>query len=182
MTKKTLIVSGHPDLADDSLANKVIIDELLKLLPGAEADLLDRLYPDYRIDRAAEQEKLLATDVIILQFPLFWYHMPSLLERWMEQSFKHGFSHGSKGDKLKGKKVVVSFTAGAPEEVYTGETDFSHLVIPAVKAMCRLTQMEYVGYVFTGGVSYADRATKSEGIVERAREHARKVAAMVEAI
>ena len=65
-----LIVSGHPRLGDDSLANKTIVEELTSLIPGAVVDQLDELYPDYRIDVAAEQAKLAAADVIVLQYPL----------------------------------------------------------------------------------------------------------------
>ena len=40
-----LIVSGHPRLGDDSLANKTIVEELTSLIPGAVVDQLDELYP-----------------------------------------------------------------------------------------------------------------------------------------
>ena len=108
-----LIVSGHTNL-NDSVANKKILEELRKKLPNAEIDYLSELYPDYKIDVEKEQNKLLKANIIVLQYPVFWYSMPSLLERWMEETFKPGFSHGGKGDKLKGKKVIVSLTAGAP--------------------------------------------------------------------
>ena len=103
--KNILIVSGHTDL-NDSVANKTILEELEKELPQAEFDYLDRLYPDFQIDIPAEQEKLVKADVLVLQFPVFWYAIPSLMSRWMEQAFQHGFSHGSTGDKLKGKKLI----------------------------------------------------------------------------
>lgn len=76
--KKILIVSGHPDL-NDSFANKTILEETKKLLPEAEFVYLDKFYPDFRIDTKAEQERLLRADIIVLQYPLFWYSAPSLL-------------------------------------------------------------------------------------------------------
>ena len=91
--KNVLVVSGHTDL-NDSVANKTIMEELAKLIPSVEFDYLDKLYPDYKIDIAAEQAKLEKADVVVLQFPVFWYSLPSLLERWMEETFKHGWSHG----------------------------------------------------------------------------------------
>lgn len=78
--KKILIVSGHPDL-NDSFAGKTILEETKKLLPEAEFVYLDKLYPDFRIDVQAEQERLLRADIIVLQYPLFWYSAPSLLHR-----------------------------------------------------------------------------------------------------
>ncbi len=86
----------------------------------------------------------------------------TILERWMEETFKHGFSHGSTGDKLKGKKLVLSFTTGAPKEMYSRDGAMGYDIedfLPCFKATCRLTQMDYSGYVFTGGVSYGNRTT-----------------------
>jgi len=109
-----------------------------------------------------EQRRLLRADIIVLQFPVFWYSVPSILERWMEETFRHGFSHGSTGDKLKGKKLVLSFTTGAPEEMYSHDGPMGYTIdefLPCYKATCRLTQMEYCGYVYTGGVSYGNRTS-----------------------
>lgn len=74
---KTLIISGHPDLST-SVANKVILDELEKALPGAEIRKLDQLYPTANIDVEAEQKALLAADLIVWQFPFWWYSLPWL--------------------------------------------------------------------------------------------------------
>ena len=115
-----LVVSGHTDL-NNSVANKAILERLEDKLPQAEFVYLDKLYPDFKIDASAEQEKLLNAGIIVLQFPIFWYAMPSLLSRWLEETFQHGFSHGSTGDKLKGKKLIASFTTGAPEFMYSYE-------------------------------------------------------------
>ena len=56
--KNVLIVSGHRDSDNDSVANKQIIKDLKELLPDAEINILDKLYPDYKIDVKSEQEKL----------------------------------------------------------------------------------------------------------------------------
>ena len=165
--KNILIVSGHTDL-NNSVANKKILQELCKKLPNAEIDYLSELYPDYKIDVLKEQNKLLNADIIVLQYPLFWYSMPSLLEKWMEETFKHGFSHGSTGDKLKGKKVIVSITTGAPEHVYNSIDDF----LNPIKSSCKLCQMEYVGNIVTYGVSYQLRNDKGKEIEDKAIDHA----------
>lgn len=184
--KNILIVSGHTDL-NDSVANKTILEEMHKRLPEAEIDYLDRLYPDFQIDVPAEQEKLVKSDVIVLQFPVFWYHMPSLLERWMEQSFQHGFSHGSTGDKLKGKKLIASFTTGAPEAMYHKDAAMGYEIeefLPAIKASCALTQMEFAGFVYTGGVSYQSRNDEMmmKEIKIKAEEHAKRVIALIKSL
>ena len=172
--KNILIVSGHTDL-NNSIANKKILEELSKRLPNAKIDYLCELYPDYIIDVDKEQEKLLKADIIVLQYPVFWYSMPSLLEKWMEETFKHGFSHGSTGDKLKGKKMIVSLTTGAKEEVYSNIDDF----LNPIKASCKLCQMEYVGGIVTYGVSYQIRNDKGKEIEKKAVNHADRLIEML---
>ncbi|WP_462111181.1 NAD(P)H-dependent oxidoreductase [Campylobacter concisus] len=90
-------------------------------MPEAKFDILSELYKNYVIDVKAEQEKLVKADVIVLVYPFFWYGVPSLLQKWLEDVLVHGFFHGNKGDKLRGKKLVLSFTSGAPEELYKKE-------------------------------------------------------------
>lgn len=56
--KNILIISGHTNLAA-SVANKTILETLNERLPEAEIVKLDELYPDFKIDVEAEQQKLL---------------------------------------------------------------------------------------------------------------------------
>ena len=182
--ENVLIVCGHSDLNNDSVANKQIIEDLKELLPDAEISILDELYPDYKIDTEKEQKKLEKSDIIILQFPLFWYGMPSIMNKWMEDTFKHGWSHGSTGDKLQNKKLIASFTAGAPEEAYQKEGLMGYEIeeyLPSIKSMCMLCGMEFVDYVFTGGVSFELRNDESEvdKIKEKAKKHAMKVVSTI---
>lgn len=172
--KNVLVISGHTDLAH-SVANKTVIETLASRLPEAEIVKLDELYPDFKIDVKAEQEKMLKADIIVLQFPIFWYSAPSILERWMEETFLHGFSHGSTGDKLKGKKLVLSFTTGAPASLYKKDGMIGHDIdefLLSYKGVCGLTQMEYCGYIYTGDVSYANRTTPA--LIEKQKEEAVK--------
>jgi len=75
-------------------------------------------------DVAAEQEKLLWADAVILQFPLWWYGMPAILKGWVERVYAKGFAYGrglhekSKyGQRygegvLQGKRAMVCVTIG----------------------------------------------------------------------
>lgn len=169
--KNVLIISGHPDLRDDSFANKIILEDLATLLPEATFDDLGDLYPDYKIDVAAEQKKLVGADIIVLQFPIFWYSCPALLAKWMEDVFVRGFSHGSQGKALVGKKLVLSFTTGAPESAYGAAFPVDMLTGRFVQT-AGLTGMIYEGYVYTGGVSYADRTDPARAADMTAVSHA----------
>ena len=174
-----LIVSGHPDL-NDSFANKTIMAEFEKLMPKANYVYLDRLYPDFEINKEEEQAKLIGADIIVLQFPFFWYGVPSLMSRWIEEVFVHGFSHGATGDKVKGKKLLVSFTSGAPEEMYAhgGLQNYpiEELIVP-LKQFANMCQMEWAGHVYSGGLSYASRDDENslKQMESKSIDHARRV-------
>ena len=143
--KNILVVSGHTDLEQDSVANKTILENLKQQLPDAVFDLLDAQYPDFNIDVKKEQEKLIKADIIVFQYPIFWYSMPSLLHRWVEKTFVHGFSHGSKGKSLQGKKLIASFTTGSPETFFANG-GIDHMLYP-IHGICNLCGMEFKGYV-----------------------------------
>ena len=172
--KNILVVSGHTDL-NDSVANNLILETLQKELPDAEFDFLDKLYSDFKIDVKAEQEKLTKADIIVLQFPVFWYSYPSLMHKWFEDVFVFGFSHGT-GKALKGKTLVASLTSGAPEEIYRQNFTINDLLAP-LKQTAALCGMKQADHVYTGGVSYALRndPEKRREIAEKAKAHAQKL-------
>ena len=174
MKKNILIICGHTNTTSDSVANKTIMEQLETSLPGCRTVYLDRLYPDFQINAAAEQERLLWADIVVLQFPVYWFSMPSLLHRWMEQTFLHGFSHGSTGDKLRGKTLIISYTTGAPAEAMDWEPFFANL-----RATCQFTGMEWGGSIGTGGVSYHMRNDPQQlaEISEKASQHAQRLIA-----
>lgn len=78
---KVVVISGHPNLAE-SFTNKVILDKVQQDVSDIQVRRLDSLYPDYKIDVEAEQQALLEADVIVLQFPFYWYSVPALLKKW----------------------------------------------------------------------------------------------------
>lgn len=181
--KKVLIVSGHTDLKD-SVANNTVLDELKRQFPEAKFSILSELYPDFRIDVAAEQQKLVEADVIVWQFPVFWYSLPSMLHRWVEEVCVHGFAHGSTGTALKGKKLIASFTTGATADWYSHEAlgyTVDEILMSQIKATASLCQLDLQDYVYTGGVSYALRTDPEQlaNIKALARRHADRLAARI---
>lgn len=177
--KSVLIVSGHTDLAE-SFANRVILDELARQLPQAQQRRLDELRVNGHFDIAAEQQSLRDADVIVLQFPLFWYGAPSLLKQWMEEVFLYGFAFGGEAPALVGKQLLLSFTSGAPESMYQyGEPQGYPIedFLPPLKQFANLCGLQWLGYVYTGGVSYASRAAEAERLQQASLAHAERVLA-----
>jgi NAD(P)H dehydrogenase (quinone) len=81
-------------------------------------------------DVRGEQEKLLWADTVVLQFPLWWYGMPAILNGWVDRVFTYHFAYGvgehsdtKYGERfgegtLAGRRAVLSVTVGGPESHY----------------------------------------------------------------
>ncbi len=113
---KVGIVMAHPDL-DQSRANRAMWEAVQDLSDVQLKDLYSQS-PNFYFDVAAEQKFLSEIDVLVLQHPVFWYHMPALLKHWIDEVFTHGWAYGTGGEKLKGKYWLQSITLGGPEHVY----------------------------------------------------------------
>jgi glutathione-regulated potassium-efflux system ancillary protein KefG len=142
--KKILVLLAHPDLPK-SKANRPLA-EGIRDLPGVTLRDLYALYPDYRIDVAAEQKLLVEHDALVLQFPLYWYSTPALLKLWQDVVLTWGFAYGPDAAVLKGKPFLVAVTTGSPDAVYqTGgrnEYTLSEFLRPLFKtfAVCGMIE------------------------------------------
>jgi len=80
---------------------------------------LYRDYPRFDINVDIEQRRLLDHDVVLFQFPLFWYSTPAILKEWQDLVLEHGFAYGAGGDRLDGKRMMLAITAAGPEDAYS---------------------------------------------------------------
>jgi NAD(P)H dehydrogenase (quinone) len=108
---------------------------------ASAADFAARSNPDYLVyaleqrhahgqhalaaDISAELEKLLAADVVIFNFPIFWCSVPAILKGWIDRVLVSGVCYGGlrfydKGG-LSGKKAMLSFTLGAQPHMFANE-------------------------------------------------------------
>jgi len=127
----TLERSGHAVEVSDLYAMK------FKAVADAD-DYVEREDPDYlRIDREqthahntqcvtpdvrVEQDKLGRADLVILQYPMWWFSMPAILKGWADRVFTRGFAYlpGRKYDTgmLRGKLAMLSITTGTSVDTY----------------------------------------------------------------
>ncbi len=111
-----LILYAHPGQRHSQINR-----ELSKMAGAIEGVTLVDLYAEYprfKIDIDAEQARLLAHDVLIFQFPIFWYSTPALLKEWQDLVLEFRFAYGPGGDRLQGKLFLAVVTAGGREEAY----------------------------------------------------------------
>ena len=89
------------------------------------------------LDVAREQAKVMDADLLILQFPVWWFSMPAILKGWVDRVLSRGFAYAS-GHKydtglLKGKRAMLSLTTGTASTLYAPsgiDGDLHHILWP----------------------------------------------------
>lgn len=185
--KNILIISGHPAL-EQSNANKTILEEVKNILPNAEISQLDTLYPDFKINVEAEQEKLKKADIIVWQFPVHWYALPALLKKWLDDVFTYGFAYGVPETALKGKKLILSCTTASPEEAYQKGGAQNYEITEffnSHRQTANLCQLELQEPVVSYGMLYIPGMMPEEVLTEvkaKAKSHAERLANAINAL
>ena len=160
---KTLIYYAHPGQRH-SQANQEMF-RAAEQLDGISCIDLYATYPRFDINIDREQQRLLEHDVVIFQFPLFWYSTPSLLKELIDLVLEHGFAYGHGGDKLKGKKLLVATTTAGPADAYTTEGYQKYPIrtfLTPLERTAGLCHMEFVApYVLYGAL----RASYEDGLL-----------------
>lgn len=80
-------------------------------------DLYER-YPNMYVDAEAEREALTACDILIFQFPIYWFSSPAILKEWQDTVLSSGFAFGPGGDALHGKQFMLAVSTGGRDESY----------------------------------------------------------------
>ncbi len=98
-------------------------------------------------DIVAEQEKVEWCDIMIWQFPLYWFSVPAILKGWIDKVFSMGkfYDNGRIFDNgfSAGKKAMLSVTTGGPEKNYTADKygNISSILFPIHRGV-----FEFLGF------------------------------------
>jgi NAD(P)H dehydrogenase (quinone) len=111
-------------------------------------------------------EKLEWCDLMIWQFPLWWFGLPAVLKGWVDRVFAMGriynFEHIYGTGVFRGKRALLSLTTGGPEEAYREDGfngDITAILRPIQRGM-----LQFVGFdVLSPQIVYAPvRMTEQE--------------------
>mgnify|MGYP001282997709 CR=1 FL=1 len=142
---KILNLVFHPNL-ENSRNNKTWKTQLDESGKIAMSRDLYKEYPDFNIDVEKEQEILSQYDRIILQFPFYWYSMPPLMKKWLDDVLTYNFAYGPEGTKLKGKDLQLVVSVGGRQVFYSGFDIFTTVpdLLRPLQLTANLTQMNYL--------------------------------------
>lgn len=98
-------------------------------------------------DVRAEIEKLDRADLLILQYPMWWYSVPAILKGWLDRVLVYGSTYTTtmrydKG-RYAGRRALLSVTCGGPAGSYAADGrngDFNLFVWPTSYTLA------YIGY------------------------------------
>jgi NAD(P)H dehydrogenase (quinone) len=137
-------------------------------------------------DVAREIEDLLWTELLVLQFPLWWFGMPAILKGWMDRVFVYGKLYcGTRRlhtGVCRGKRAILSVTAGSSMEAcaHDGQEGDTRLILWPINY-----SLHYLGFtvlesmIITGVRSAAvgeDSGARKHRLEEQLRRHAMQFA------
>jgi len=131
---------------EQSVINRRLRDAVCDLPHVDFRDLHER-YPDFYIDTAAEQNALRRADLIVFQYPIYWYAAPAIFKHFEDTVLLRGFAYGPGGTELRGKDFMLVVSTGAPFEEYGPDGvhhyAFTELIRP-IEQMARFCGMNYL--------------------------------------
>lgn len=127
-----------------------------------------------------EIDKVRRADLLLFQFPDWWYGMPAIMKGWIDRVFAFGFAyddeHSFENGLLRGKKAMLSLTVGAREDYFqqAPQRDLMRVLEPihyGILAYCGLEVLPpFIAYG-PGEMSEAER----KATLEAFREHLQKL-------
>lgn len=99
-------------------------------------------------DLDAEMSKVAAADLLILQFPMWWFGLPAILKGWVDRVFAMGMFYGGgrvyDTGVLRGRRALLSLTSGSPADAFTPQGihgDIGGVLRPIHRGI-----LQFVGY------------------------------------
>ncbi|KQM16798.1 NAD(P)H dehydrogenase [Plantibacter sp. Leaf171] len=129
----------------------------------------DGTLPD---DVRSDLDRVLAADLLVLSFPLWWFSMPAILKGWLDRVFVMGGVAGGDAGlfetaRLAGRRAVVLATTGGPAAAFTPDGAFGG--IDEFLFHIHRGVFEFVGYdalapVITYGPAHLDDAARADAL------------------
>lgn len=188
----TLIVYAHPNPRSFNAALRDVAVETLS--QAGHAVVVSDLYamrfdpvlqtPEIggtlRPDAQAEVEKVRRADLLLFQFPDWWYGMPAILKGWIERIFAYGFAydetHEYETGLLRGKKAMLSLTVGAPPEYFrqAPQRELMRVLEPIHYGYFAFVGIEVLPPFIVYGPSKMSEAERKK-VLEEYREYLREI-------
>lgn len=155
MSKSMLLLFAHPAQSHSNI-NLPLFERAKRHSHVTAVDLYSE-YQRSHINVKKEQQRLIEHDVVIMQFPFYWYSTPAILKHWQDLVLQYGFAFGKNGTALHEKPLLCALSTGAPEHAYTAEGANGFTIrelLRPLEATAHLCGMPYLPpFVLHGGLT-----------------------------
>lgn len=164
---------------------------------ASAADFGSRHQPDYLVyaleqrhnhqqqtlaaDIQGELDKLLRADLLIFNFPLYWFSMPAIMKGWIDRVLLSGICYGGKRfydqGGLSGKRAMLAISVGGrPHMLVEGGVhgDFNAMLRPILQGTLAYTGMTVLPPFVAHHVPYISHEARVE-LLEQYRRHLRQL-------
>lgn len=156
MQSALLILGAEKGEFAKGVYNEGLFEAAFKLLKDTIDVTTTKIYEGY--DVAQEIEKFKTSDVIIFQYPVYWFSLPPSLKSYLDQVYAYdefyAFNDGpyGSGGLMKEKKYMLSTTWNAPLEAFNNPDNallkgasVQDMIFPMCKAQeyCGMIPLEH---------------------------------------
>lgn len=126
-------------------------------------------------DLEEEIRKIEAADLVVFQFPLWWFGLPAILKGWVDRVFAMGRLYGGgrryETGMLRGKRALLSLTTGGPRETYIAggaNGDIMGILRPIHRGMLEFVGFDVLAPAIYYGPSRVDDAQRRQWLAAHA--------------
>ena len=118
----------------------------------------------------SEIENVEWCELMIWQFPLWWFGLPAVLKGWVDRVFAMGRAYGGgrlyEAGAFRGKRALLSLTTGGPEEAYRKGAfngDMAAILRPIHRGMLRFVGFDVLApQIVYGPVRLTDEQRRQQ--------------------
>ncbi len=138
----------------------------------------------FKEDIKEEHEKLEWADLLLLQFPLWWFSMPAILKGWVDRVFAYGYAYGGGRWYDQGvfgpKRAMLGITVGGPETAYTIgglQGDMEQILFPIQHGILQFVGFSVLPAFVAYSANYSD-VDRRESVLDEFRKHLARIEAL----
>ena len=140
-------------------------------------DSQQTLAPDIR----EELDKLLKADLVIFNFPIYWFSMPAIMKGWIDRVLVSGVCYGGKRfydqGGLLGKKAMLAITVGGQPHMLVKDGvhgELNDMLKPILRGTLAYTGMAVLPTFVAHHVPYISQEARAD-LLEHYRQHLRSL-------
>ena len=129
------------------------------------------------VDIQVELDRVKWADLIIFNFPIYWFGMPAIMKGWIDRVFVSGYCYGGKRiyDRggLKGKMAMLAFSLGGQRHMFgpgAVHGELESLLLPIQRGMLAYVGLRVLPPFVAYHVPYISQPER-HGYLEEYRQH-----------